>query len=271
MPTDITETLSSRFLSELGQEPSRCAPLGRQKPTEARRLVSTVERTLIRTMAAADSSLRLSEHVGIGIVSAEDSSNYILHREEVGILSLRACRRKQIEFASGRAAARFALKQIGFANAFPILRGQKGEPLWPEGIAGSITHCYPWSVAVAIKSPNLFTLGVDLETRERMKGTDISELVCGNTELDWVRGGDSQERLTMIFSAKEAVYKAFYPLCRRYIDFKDVELTWVPAQSCFHGKFLAPFGPNLPRGQVCAVHCHSDAELVFSCVIHRSQ
>ena len=268
MPIGITEAPSSRFPSELGQEPSRFAPPGQARHADPTELKSVVESTLIRTMAVADSSRRLSKHVGLGIVSAEDHSNYILHREELEILSPRACRRKQIEFVTGRAAAHVALKQIGLANAFPVLRGQKGEPLWPEGIVGSISHCYPWSVAVAIKGPNLFTVGVDLETTKRMKGTDITELVCSNTELDWVRGGNLQERLTMIFSAKEAVYKAFYPLCRRYIDFKDVELTWVPAQSCFHGKFLAPFGPNLPRGQVCAVHCHSYAELVFSCVIH---
>ena len=226
------------------------------------------ERTLIRAMAAAESSLSLNEHVGLGIVSAEDWSSYVLHREELGILSPRACKRKQIEFASGRAAAHFALNQIGFSNIFPILRGQEGEPLWREGIAGSITHCYPWSVAVAVKCPNLRTIGVDLETTGRMKGTDISELVCHRSELNWVHSGNLQERLTMIFSAKEAVYKAFYPLCRRYIDFKDVELTWAPAQSCFQGKFLASFGPELPQGHVCAVHCHSCAEFVFSCVTH---
>jgi 4'-phosphopantetheinyl transferase EntD len=271
MPIDITEALCNRFLPEFGQEPSCCTSHGQTEKTEARELKSAVEWTLIRAMAVADSSLRLSKHVGLGIVSAQDYSNHVLHRKEMRILSPRACRRKQIEFASGRAAAHFALDQIGFANAFPILRGQKGEPLWPEGIAGSITHCYPWSVAVAIKSPNLFTIGVDLETTERMKGADISELVCDSTELDWVRAGNSQERLTMIFSAKEAVYKACYPLCRRYIDFKDVELTWVPAQSCFDCTLLAPFGADLRRGHVCAVHCHSYAESVFSCVIHRSR
>ena len=227
-----------------------------------------VEWTVIQAMAIADSSLRLGKHVGIGIVSAEDYANCVLHREELGILSPRACRRKQSEFASGRAAAHFALHQIGFPNAFPLLRGQKGEPLWPPGIAGSITHCYPWSIAVAVQGSDLPTIGVDLETTGGMKGTDISELVCDRTELDWVSAGNLQERLTMIFSAKEAVYKACYPLCRRYIDFKDVELTWVPAESCFQGKFLAPFGSDFPRGHVCRVHCHLYAELVFSCLIH---
>ena len=270
MPVDITKDLSSRVQSEVGQEQVMCAPRGRTGRTESGELMSAVEWTLIRAVAAADSSWRLCEHVGLGIVSAEDCSNYVLHREEVGILSPRACRKRQIEFASGRAAARFALNEVG-VEALPVLRGQKGEPHWPPGIVGSITHCYPWSVAVAIRYPNIFATGVDLETTERMRGAEISELVCGSDELDWVRAGNLKERLTMIFSAKESVYKAFYPLCQRYIDFKDVELTWVPAQSCFHAKFLASFGPGLPRGHVCPVYYRSYNAFTFSCVIHRLQ
>src|SRR2546426_12618717 len=109
----------------------------------------------------------------------------------------------------------------------------------------------------------------ELRNVEGIPGTDISDLICGEAELGWVRGGDFQERLTMIFSAKEAIYKAFYPLCRRYIDFKEVELTWFPEQYRFQGEFLAPFGSNLPQ-EACAVHCRSHAELVFSCLIHES-
>ncbi len=271
MPVDITEALSSRFRSKLGQERSRYAQPSRTEQTEARELMSALEGTVIRAMAAADSSLRLGQNVGLAIVSGEDQASYTLHPEEARILSPRACGRKRVEFASGRAAAHFALKQIGFENPPPVLRGQKGEPIWPDGIVGSITHCYPWSVAVAVKRSNRVAIGVDLETMEGIQGTDISDLVCSEAELDWVRGGNLQERLTMIFSAKEAVYKAFYPLCRRYIDFKEVELTWFPGQYRFQGKFLAPFGPNLPRGHACAVHCRSHAELVFSCLIHQSQ
>lgn len=268
MPIDITEAQSNRFHSELWQEPPRRISAGR---TESRQLTRAMEWTVIQSMAIADSSLRLGQHLGLGVFPTEDSSNHFLHRQELGMLSPRACRRKQIEFASGRAAANFALNQIGCANSFPILRGPKGEPVWPDRIVGSITHCYPWNVAVAAKCSNPLAIGVDLETTERAQGTDISELICNSMELEWVRAGNLRERLTMIFSAKEAVYKAFYPLCRRYIDFKDVELTWAPAQSCFQGKFLASFGSELPRGHVCAVHCHSYAEFVFSCVIHRPQ
>jgi 4'-phosphopantetheinyl transferase EntD len=236
--------------------------------TEIKTLACAVERAVIRTMAGEYGSLGLSENVGLAVVSEKEVANYALHPEEARILAPRACRRKQAEFALGRAASHIALTQIRAESSEPILRGPGGEPLWGDGIVGSITHCFPWSVAVVVKGSNRFAIGVDLETTVGIQGTDISHLVCRDAELDWVRHGNFQERLTMIFSAKEAVYKAFYPLCRRYIDFKEVELTWFPEQSRFQAEFPEPLSTNLPSGQACAVHCLRHAELVFSCVIH---
>ena len=269
MPVDIIEALSSKFHSELGEERFRRAQPNPREEAGTRGLKRTLESTVIRAMASADSSLRLGQNVGLAMVSGEDQASYTLHTEEARILSPRACGRKRVEFALGRTAAHFALKQIGLESPAPVVRGQKGEPIWPEGIVGSITHCHPWTVAVAVQCSNGFAIGVDLETKERMQGTDISDLVCREVELDWVRGGDFQQRLTMIFSAKEAVYKALYPLCRRYIDFKEVELTWLPEQHRFQGRFLTPLGPNVQQRQACAVDCRCHAELVFSCLVHQ--
>ncbi|HKW35887.1 MAG TPA: 4'-phosphopantetheinyl transferase superfamily protein [Candidatus Acidoferrum sp.] len=222
-------------------------------------------------MADADSSLNLGESIGLAIISEKDLADYALHPEEVRILSPRAYRRRRADFTMGRAAAHFAMKQIGLENPGPVLRGPVGEPLWCDGIVGSITHCYPWSAAVVVKYSNQVAIGVDLETMEGMQGTDISRLVCRKAELAWVKHGDFRERLTMIFSAKEAVYKAFYPLCRRYIDFMEVGLAPFPGQCGFQGEFLATLDAGLPKGQRCAVHCRRHGELVFSCVIHHFQ
>ena len=234
-------------------------------------LACTVKRAVIGAVANADSTLRLGENVGWSIVSQEDLANYATHPEEARILAPRACERRRVEFALGRAAAHLALRQIGSENIKPVLRGPSGEPLWGEGIVGSITHCFPWSAAVVVKRSNHFAIGVDLETMEGMQGTDISPLVCRDAELDWVRCGDFRERLTMIFSAKEAVYKGFYPLWLQYIDFKEIELTWLPEQNCFQAEFLEPFRHNFPWGQACAVHCRRNAELIFSCMVHQYQ
>ena len=72
MPVNITEALSSRFHSEPRQERFRCARPSRMEQTGAGRLASALECTVIRTMVAADSSLRLGENVGLAMVSGED-------------------------------------------------------------------------------------------------------------------------------------------------------------------------------------------------------
>lgn len=269
MPVDITAAPPNRFRAQVALEASRTAPACLTKRAHAGELLRAVESTLIQAMAVADTSLPLNETLGLAIVSGEDCAGDNLHREEARILSPRACTKKRIEFTSGRAAAHSALKQIGFPNPPPVLRGARGQPLWPQGITGSISHCFPWNIAVAIRCPKRIAIGVDLEATEGAGATDISKLVCTKAELDWVRAGNGQERLAMIFSCKEAVYKAFYPFCRSYIDFRDVELTWLSEQARFQGRFLAPFGPNLSRGPVFVVHCRRCGELVFSCVIHR--
>jgi 4'-phosphopantetheinyl transferase EntD len=271
MQIHVTPGLPDGIDSESGPEHSLYAQANRIEPTEARKLTSKVESVVISAIADADNSLRLGENVGLAVVSERNLVDYALHPEEELILSPSACPRKQVEFALGRAAAHLALGQLGLENPGPVLRGPGGEPLWGDGIAGSITHCFPWSAAVVVDSLRPFTVGVDLETMEGMQGTDISHLVCRDAELDWVRCGDFRERLTMIFSAKEAIYKASFPFCRRYIDFKEVELTWMPEQNRFQAEFLTPLSLDLPCGQASLVHCRSHAELVFSCVIQQLQ
>lgn len=269
MQIDMTPALSNKFHPGSGLERSVCAQANRMEQTQEGDLTCTLERAVMGAIANANGTLRLCENVGWSVVSGKDLANYATHPEEARILDPRACERRRVEFALGRAAAHLALSQIGSENAKPVLRGPRGEPLWGDGIAGSITHCFPWSAAVVVKRSNRFAIGVDLESMEGMQGTDISHLVCGDAELDWVRSGDFRERLTMIFSAKEAVYKAFYPHCLQYIDFREIELTWFPEQNCFQAEFLEPFRLNFSWRQACAVHCRRNAELIFSCVVHQ--
>jgi 4'-phosphopantetheinyl transferase EntD len=269
MQIETASALSKRFALDLQPKRLVDAEARQIEQIEVSKLRSTVERVVIRAMADAESSLGLGENVGLAVVSERDLANHALHPEEVQVLSPRACRRKQVEFALGRAAAHFALKQICLENLGPVLRGPAGEPLWSDGVVGSISHCYPRGVAVVVNGSNRFVIGLDLEAMEGMQETDISHLVCHAAELDWVRQGLSQERLAMIFSAKEAAYKAFYPLCRRYIDFKEVELTWFPDQERFQGKFLVPLSPSLSQRATFVVHCSHHGALFFSCVIHQ--
>lgn len=212
----------------------------------------------------AGKQLPSDANLGAAILSAEQPPYYALRSDEARLLPSPACTRKKIEFELGRAAAHLAMQRIGHQHSVRVLRGEGGEPLWPDGIVGSITHCYPWSVAVAAHAANL-AIGIDLESVKRIHGPDISYLICRNSELAWVQSGNGNfhERLAMIFSAKEALYKALYPLCRRYIDFMEVELSWLPP-GYFHALLLTHCGLDFPAGQLVRIQCHRSADLVFS-------
>ncbi len=224
--------------------------------------------TVIQALRSCQGDLHLGKNALLAVLSAADQRSHSIHPEEGQVLSPRACAKKRTEFALGRAAVRHALRELG-EGSFPVLRGGQGQPLWPEGIMGSITHCWPWAVALVVKSEKPFAIGIDLENLEKARMVDISGLICTGSELVWAHGGfDFQERLAMIFSAKETVYKAFYRFCRRYIDFKEIELSWFPDRQLFRMAFLGGTRNEFPSVRGCEVHCRRFNGLVFSCLVH---
>jgi 4'-phosphopantetheinyl transferase EntD len=118
--------------------------------------------------------------------------------------------KRQREFALGRICARHALAKLGHRGAV-IGRAANGAPLWPQGIVGSITHTQDYAAAAVGEARNFSGIGVD------------AERVGGVTEDLWLRLFDDAERAsltgldaaeqpviaTLLFSAKEACYKAW--------------------------------------------------------------
>ena len=224
---------------------------------------------VVQALAPCGHALHLGKDSYLAVLSPPSGGTPSIRPEEERILSPSACPKKRTEFVLGRAAVRYALRELGEYG--PVLRGGQGEPLWPEGILGSITHCWPWAVALVLKSWKPLVVGIDLEDLETAGRVDISGLICTAKELDWVRDGFSfHERLAMIFSAKETIYKGFYPFCRQYIDFKDVELSWFPKRQSFGVSFLGGTKIQFPSLRRCEVHCRCFEGLVFSCMIYEA-
>ncbi|MFY7942520.1 MAG: 4'-phosphopantetheinyl transferase family protein [Burkholderiaceae bacterium] len=131
------------------------------------------------------------------------------------------------EFASGRLCARAALSELGLATA-PVLAGPDRAPIWPTGFAGSITHTEDYCVAVAAKlkrcEPAFRALGVDAEQVGAVT-PDLWPQLMLNEEVRFLRHVSEAERnvkASLIFSAKEAFYKAQYPLTNGWINFDEV-------------------------------------------------
>ncbi len=165
-----------------------------------------------------------------------DDPSASLLPEEAAALGWAVESRKR-EFATGRTCARQALLRLGLPIT-PILRGPRREPVWPSGVVGSITHCAGYCAAAVARHADVLTIGIDAEPHSPLP-SDVLDQVCLEDEGAWCAKAprDVQwERL--IFSAKESVYKAWFPVTRRFLEFHDVAVTFDPAQGTFQARLL---------------------------------
>lgn len=120
---------------------------------------------------------------------------------------------RRAEFAAGRAVARAALASLG-APAGPVLPGRSGEPRWPGGVVGSITHCADYRACAVSLARDMAAIGIDAEPCLPLADGLLAE-VAGAAERAWVAElsaaspGVPWDRV--LFCAKEAVHKAWYP------------------------------------------------------------
>jgi 4'-phosphopantetheinyl transferase EntD len=172
---------------------------------------------------------------------------------EEQLLGPHAAPRRRRMFALGRAAARDALQQIGVAPA-PIGRGPGGEPLWPDGIVGTISHTGDVAMAIVGRRTDYAGLGMDVELLTPGLSARGARLVCTPAELAWLDDGPPSWR-TILFSAKEALFKALFPIERVWLGFSDAELTWRPGESAFDARLLKSAGAAHPVGSLLRVVC----------------
>ncbi|MFT6834032.1 MAG: enterobactin synthetase component D [Francisellaceae bacterium] len=130
---------------------------------------------------------------------------------------------RQAEFLAGRLAAKTSLRRLGF-NSFTVHVGEQRQPIWPKGIYGSITHIEDKAICVA--GSNVY-IGIDLESWISFDTMlQIRDQIVISKELVLHKKyGIKESRLfTLIFSAKESIFKALFEQVGYYFDFKAVEL-----------------------------------------------
>lgn len=143
------------------------------------------------------------------------------------------------EFAAGRACARRALSELGVAPG-PIPVGPKGEPQWPAGTTGSISHCSAGCAAMAAPTSAFGGIGLDLEVDQPLPN-GVVDVVATGREREWLgRAGPGPSWDTLVFVIKESAYKAWYPSTRRWLEFHDVDVSIDPATNSFTAAISAP-------------------------------
>jgi enterobactin synthetase component D len=185
-----------------------------------------------------------------------------LYPQEQEYLGLSAAQRRRVTFALGRAAARDALAELGL-DGVAIGRGAGGEPLWPDGVVGAITHSGDLAIAIVGRQTDYAGLGIDVEQQSPGLSARAARLVCTPLEFGWVDEVPSLNRRTMLFSAKEAVFKALFPIERVWLGFGDAELTWHADRCKFEARLLKSAGRDYPVGSTLEVCCRlTEAEVL---------
>jgi 4'-phosphopantetheinyl transferase EntD len=166
----------------------------------------------------------------VTMVAEEADWDAELFPEEEALVA-RAFAKRRREFTAGRTCARRALARLGWPD-FPVLSGSRRDPIWPVGVAGSITHCNGFCAAAVARKSELISIGIDAEPHVPLP-PGVAELVCTPTEKLWAAEMADDRWLTLFFSAKEAIYKAWFPLTRNHLDFQDAEVMIDISRSSF--------------------------------------
>jgi 4'-phosphopantetheinyl transferase EntD len=167
-----------------------------------------------------------------GVVVSEawnDPPDVTLPASERALLAHASDKRRR-EFTTGRHCARDALTRLG-VPLVPVLTGPGGEPLWPDGVVGSITHCAGYRAAAVARCTEVAAIGIDAEPHEPLPD-GVAEAVTLPGERSQLAAQSARAPGTcwdrLLFSAKESIYKVWYPHAHRMLGFDEARVTLDP-------------------------------------------
>lgn len=166
----------------------------------------------------------LPEEAEIGWARIADYE-HLLYKDEIEYIR-NAVEKRKLEYSSGRFCARAALAKL-CVEPCPVRTGPMREPIWPNGVTGSITHSGSYCIAAVARTENITSIGIDIESSE-MLDRDLVHLICTEEEIKNIDlcGVEvyEQDPYKIVFSIKESIFKCLYPLVEAFFDFKDVSI-----------------------------------------------
>jgi 4'-phosphopantetheinyl transferase EntD len=182
------------------------------------------------------------------VVSAElfgePRAGGLLPAEQAAVANAVELRRR--EYATVRRCARSCLRRLGYGDQ-PILAGEGGAPGWPAGVRGSMTHCDGYAAAAVVAARLACAIGIDAEPDAPLPD-GVLDLVATPAEKDRVSampGGPGEPRWDrLLFSAKEALFKAWSPLVGQWLEPGETQVVLGPRP----GRFTAVVSPRPTSG-----------------------
>jgi 4'-phosphopantetheinyl transferase EntD len=181
--------------------------------------------------------------------SDEGSALFQLFPEERAIIA-RAVTSRRREFATVRQCARAALKQLGIPPT-PLTPGDGRAPTWPLGVVGSMTHCPGYRAAATARESRVRAVGIDAEVSAPLPDGVLESIALPHERSMVNRLGGRDDAVPwgrLLFSCKEAVYKVWFPLTKRSLEFDGAEIDIDPTgtfSACFLEKGMPARGSGL--------------------------
>jgi enterobactin synthetase component D len=182
--------------------------------------------------------------------------------------------KREREFAAGRWCARRALAAMG-AQATEVGVGASGEPVWPAGATGSIAHTDRLAIAVAATRQRARAIGIDVEpvmSAARMRA--VAEQIAAPGEIEAVvrdAGCSAAVAATLVFSAKEALYKCLFSDVGRVFDYLDAVLDEVNlARGTMRLRLTTTLAERWPEGAAVVGTVALVDGLVYTAVVLRT-
>lgn len=203
----------------------------------------------------------------VAAVSTREDLRVALCAEERSAVA-RAVHRRRQEFTTGRACARLALGRLGIGPV-AIPAGERGEPVWPAGVVGSITHCRGYRACAVAKAADVLGIGIDAEVHEPLPAGVLEQVAFGSERAMAADRASGIHLDRLLFSAKEAVYKVWFPLVRRWLGFEDAEIGIDLRDGSFRVRLLvpAPVVGGAPLAEFRGRWCVEDGIVVTAIVL----
>ncbi len=191
---------------------------------------------------------------------------------------------RQAEFRCGRQCALRALQQVGWrpeeleptaaedsshesATEEVVGVGPDRRPLWPAGFTGSLSHSRHWTWAVAARQSDYRGIGIDTEAIIEAQTAAELQTEIGRAD-EWERLARTRLPMpllvTLLWSAKEAYFKLWFPLHERFLTGMDVRLYEIvddgpqlepPVFAVTEGRIRLLLGPNAEGGAGTGALC----------------
>lgn len=142
----------------------------------------------------------------------------------------KAVKKRQAEFIAGRYCVARALTMLTGSKDCWVINRKDRSPIWPKGVVGSISHSKTVATAIVARQHHICSAGIDIESLipDQQAKHIASEILAGDTvqTCDY----SFSQVITLLFSAKETLFKALYPILGKMMSFSDAFCTRLDPQ-----------------------------------------